>query len=70
MEIPVPREFTASYIEGRARRAGLTMEQLCDNAGVAVSTFYRWRMGITEPRLDVYRRLLHASAPRPRKYAA
>jgi hypothetical protein len=36
---------------------------LCDRAGIALSTFYRWRAGVTEPRLDVYRRLEAASEP-------
>ena len=55
--------LTPTEMEDRAKAAGLTLTELCDRAGIAVSTFYRWRMGETEPRLSVYKRLLAASEP-------
>ena len=51
------------FIEARAKAAGLSLEELCKRAGIAMSTFYRWRSGDTEPRLDVYRRLIAATEP-------
>jgi transcriptional regulator with XRE-family HTH domain len=55
--------LTPAQIEARAKEAGLSLVELCERAGIALSTFYRWRSGDTEPRLDVYRRLEAASAP-------
>jgi transcriptional regulator with XRE-family HTH domain len=55
--------LTPADIEARAKEAGLSLVELCDRAGIALSTFYRWRTGITEPRLDIYRRLKAASEP-------
>jgi transcriptional regulator with XRE-family HTH domain len=55
--------LTPDEIEARAKDAGLSLVELCDRAGIALSTFYRWRAGVTEPRLDVYRRLEAASEP-------
>jgi transcriptional regulator with XRE-family HTH domain len=55
--------LTPAQIEARAKEAGLSLVELCERAGIALSTFYRWRSGDTEPRLDVYRRLEAASEP-------
>ncbi len=52
---------TAAEIEARAKCNGLTVRDLCQRAGVAHSTFTRWRAGKTQPTLDVYTRLLDAS---------
>ena len=53
--------FSASEIETRAKLAGLSVAQMCAQAGVAHSTFTRWRAGHTEPTLTVYRRLVQAT---------
>jgi len=55
--------LTAEFIEERAKAAGLSLEELCGRAGIALSTFYRWRAGVTEPRLETYRLLLAATEP-------
>ena len=47
-------------IERLAGEAGLSVRDLCQRAGIALSTFYRWRSGETEPTLGVYRRLRDA----------
>jgi transcriptional regulator with XRE-family HTH domain len=41
-----------------AKARGLTIAQLCARAGIAHSTFTRWRSGRTSPTLDVYQRLV------------
>lgn len=52
--------LTPAEVEAQAKEAGLTIVEACQKAGIAVSTFYRWRSGATSPRLDVYQRLYHA----------
>lgn len=44
-------------IECQAAAAGLSLRELCARAGIAQSTFYRWRAGATEPQVRVYRRI-------------
>lgn len=62
------REFlTAADVERQAAAAGLTIKDICARAGIAHTTFYRWRAGTTEPTLDVYRRIIDAL---PREAAA
>lgn len=51
---------TASDVEAQAKAAGLSVAKLCRDAGIAHSTFTRWRAGTTEPTLDVLRRLSRA----------
>jgi predicted transcriptional regulator len=51
-------------IEARAAEAGRTMTEVCRTAGVAPSTFTRWKAGQTEPTLGVYRKLVSAVAPK------
>lgn len=48
-------------IEARAKAAGLTLVEVCRRAGIAPSTFSRWKAGKTEPTLDIYRRLRDAT---------
>lgn len=43
-----------SELEDRARTAGLTVEELCELAGTARSTFTRWKAKITQPNLSTY----------------
>lgn len=49
--------LTADVIEARARARGMSMLEMCRAAGIAASTFTRWKAGKTEPTLGVYRRL-------------
>jgi transcriptional regulator with XRE-family HTH domain len=47
-------------IERLARAKGMTLRDICAAAGIAYSTFGRWKRGETSPTLDVYRRLVAA----------
>jgi hypothetical protein len=58
-----PVLFTAAEIEERGRRIGISIATICERAKIALSTFYRWRSGDTEPRLDVYGRLKDVTEP-------
>jgi predicted transcriptional regulator len=55
--------LTPEEIERRASVAGLSMADVCRSAGIARSTFSRWKAGETEPTLSVYRRLCEAVSP-------
>jgi predicted transcriptional regulator len=55
--------LTPAEIEAKAKAAGLSIGDLCRSAGIALSTFYRWRAGETSPTLDVYQRLRDACEP-------
>ena len=44
-------------IERQAAAVGLSLRELCARAGIAQSTFYRWKAGNTEPQVRVYRRI-------------
>jgi len=57
--------LTPKEIEEHAAAAGRTMAEVCRSAGVAPSTFTRWKAGQTEPTLGVYRRLVAALTPPP-----
>lgn len=60
----MPSLLTPQEIEDRARLAGLSLAEVCRRANVAQSTFTRWKAGLSEPRLAVYRRLLVATERR------
>lgn len=47
-------------VERRAAEAGLSLKQVIERAGIAHTTFYRWRSGKTTPSIKVYRRILDA----------
>jgi transcriptional regulator with XRE-family HTH domain len=49
-----------SEIETLARSVGRSMADVCRIAGVAQSTFSRWKKGTTSPTLEVCRRLTQA----------
>ncbi|OUJ03177.1 hypothetical protein HK14_03160 [Acetobacter cibinongensis] len=53
--------LTPQQIEQAAKENGLSMQQVCVSAGVAFSTFTRWRQKKTEPRIGIYRRLVNAA---------
>jgi predicted transcriptional regulator len=57
---------TPADIEQRARKLGLSINEVCRRAGVAVSIFQRWKQGVTEPNLSSYRRICEVVEP-PRK---
>lgn len=59
--------LTPSEIEARAAAAGMSLTDLCRGADIALSTFYRWKNGKTEPGIGVYQRLVDAL---PRQEAA
>lgn len=52
--------LTPAEMEDLAAEAGITMAEACKRAGIAWSTFYRWRVGTTQTTLGVYRRLCEA----------
>lgn len=54
--------LTPEDIEARAKTLGLPIKVICDRAGVALSTFYRWKAGTLNPSLAVYQRLRDATA--------
>lgn len=55
--------LTAAEIEARAEEAGLTMADVCRAAGIAITTFWRWKTGQTEPTLGIYLKLCAATEP-------
>lgn len=42
------------------RRAGVTDVDFCDRAGINLSTWWRWRSGVAEPRWSLWRKAKHA----------
>lgn len=57
------RIVSAAEIEERARRKGLSMMQVTKRAGIAHSTWTRWRAGKSRPTLGVYELLLAETEP-------
>lgn len=55
--------LTAEQMEARARDAGLSLHEVCKRADIAVSTFWRWKRGLTKPSIGVYQRLIAATEP-------
>lgn len=56
--------LTPDDIERMAIERGMLMAEVCAKAGVAQTTFWRWKNSKTEPTLAVYRRIVEAvSAP-------
>jgi hypothetical protein len=53
--------LTPAEIETAAKAHGLSMISVCKAAGIAYSTFTRWKGGATEPTLGVYRRIFDAA---------
>lgn len=50
-------------VERLACEAGISLKEVFARAGIAHTTFYRWKAGKTEPTLDVYRRIRDALGP-------
>lgn len=44
-------------MHARARAAGLTIRVLCERAGIAQSTFVRWKRGAHNINVEIYGRL-------------
>lgn len=52
--------LSPAEVERLAGEAGLSMAEVCRRAGIAQSTFTRWKAGRTEPSIGVYRRIVQA----------
>jgi hypothetical protein len=52
--------YAPDQVVGRMIEAELTQAELCHNAGIAPSTFTRWRSGRTGISLDVYLSIISA----------
>lgn len=50
-------------IERLAAERGKSIRDVCAEAGIARTTFSRWKAGVTSPTLDVYRRIVEAVEP-------
>lgn len=50
--------LTPSDVKALAKERGITMTELCRQAGINATTFNRWERGETEPGLGVYRRIV------------
>lgn len=50
--------ITPDQIEAKAKAAGMSINQLCKEAGVARSIFTRWKNGDTSPSVDNVNRLI------------
>jgi len=48
---------TPEELETAAQQAGLSMRLVCAKAGLALTTWYRWKNARTEPTRDVVIRL-------------
>lgn len=53
--------LSPQQVEDLARENGKTMAEVCAEAGIAVSTFWRWKTGRNSPALDVYLALVRAA---------
>lgn len=56
--MPTPQE-----IEADATAAGLSIPEMCRKAGVAPSTFYRWRDGSNSPAVKIVDKWLAVVRP-------
>jgi hypothetical protein len=56
----------------RATAAGLTISEMCARAGIAESTFHRWKRGANAINVGIYKRLraVVAEAEQSKKVAA
>lgn len=49
--------LTPHDVEAKAKVAGLSIADVCKRAGIAQSTFSRWKAGKTAPTLTIYQRI-------------
>ena len=47
-------------IEANLKRSGLTADDLCSKAGIALTTWWRWREGKFSPRMDKWMGVMRA----------
>lgn len=55
--------LTPLEVEAKAKDAGLSIADVCKRAGIAQSTFSRWKAGKTAPTLTIYQRIEAVLAP-------
>jgi transcriptional regulator with XRE-family HTH domain len=53
--------MTLKQIEDSASKAGITMRELCQRAGIAHTTYWRWASGKSEPKLSKLAKLIQAA---------
>jgi transcriptional regulator with XRE-family HTH domain len=53
--------MTLKQIETTASKAGITMRELCQRAGIAHTTYWRWASGKSEPKQSKLAKLVHAA---------
>lgn len=61
MIISMPDLLSPQDLEAAANAKGKSMAQVCREARVSPSTFTRWKAGVTQPTLRIYRLLLAAA---------
>lgn len=54
--------LTPLELEALAKSNGKSMAQVCRETNIAPSTFTRWKQGLHEPTLGIYRKLTQAAA--------
>lgn len=55
--------LTPHDVEAKAKDAGLSIADVCKRAGIAQSTFSRWKAGRTSPTLTIYQRIEAVLSP-------
>ena len=58
--------LTPHEVETRAKANGRSIADICRDAGIAQSTFSRWKRNKNSPSIDVYQRIVAAIEPKPR----
>jgi transcriptional regulator with XRE-family HTH domain len=53
--------MTLKQIETTATKAGITMRDLCELAGIAHTTYWRWANGKSEPKQSKLAKLIQAA---------
>lgn len=53
-------------LEAQARAKGLSISDVCQEAGVARSTFTRWKAGSHEPNMRTFQKISEAIAAAPK----
>ena len=53
--------MTLKQIEQAAAKAGITMRELCQRAGIAYTTYWRWASGKSEPKQSKLAKLIRAA---------
>ena len=53
--------MTLKQIEDKAAKAGMNMRELCELAGIAYTTYWRWASGKSEPKQSKLAKLIRAA---------